>query len=126
RRARTPPSHRRRGGARPGLRLDPGDARDGADGGGGVGGALAASRRGSLGSPWVYRGGIILKAPGQIEKMAAAGAIQARCLRMLRSKCRPGVTTDELDAAAAKFIASQGAEASFLGYRGFPKSVCAS
>jgi methionyl aminopeptidase len=74
----------------------------------------------------VYRGGIIVKAPEQIELMAAAGAIQARCLRMLRSKCRPGVTTAELDDAAARFIASQGAEASFLGYRGFPKSICTS
>jgi methionyl aminopeptidase len=74
----------------------------------------------------MYRGGIILKTPEQIEQMAAAGAIQARCLRMLRSKCRPGVTTAELDEAAARFIASQGAEASFLHYRGFPKSICAS
>jgi methionyl aminopeptidase len=74
----------------------------------------------------VYRGGIIVKTPEQIEAMAAAGAIQARCLRMLRSKCRPGVTTADLDEAAARFIASQGAEASFLGYRGFPKSICAS
>jgi methionyl aminopeptidase len=74
----------------------------------------------------VYRGGIIVKTPEQIEAMAAAGAIQARCLRMLRSKCRAGVTTAELDEAAARFIASQGAEASFLGYRGFPKSICTS
>ena len=58
--------------------------------------------------------------------MAAAGAIQARCLRMLRSKCHPGVTTAELDEAAERFIASQGAEASFKGYRGFPGSICAS
>jgi methionyl aminopeptidase len=74
----------------------------------------------------MYRGGIVLKTPEQIELMAAAGAIQARCLRMLRSKCRAGVTTAELDAAAARFIASQGAEPSFLGYRGFPGSICAS
>jgi methionyl aminopeptidase len=74
----------------------------------------------------MYRGGIIVKTSEQIERMAAAGAIQARCLRMLRSKCRPGVTTAELDQAAARFIASQGAEASFLGYRGFPKSICTS
>src|SRR5205814_2667550 len=39
---------------------------------------------------------------------------------------RPGVTTEELDEAAARFIASQGAEASFLGYRGFHKSICTS
>jgi methionyl aminopeptidase len=74
----------------------------------------------------VYRGGIVIKTPEQIELMAAAGAIQARCLRMLRSKCRPGVTTADLDAAAERFIASQGADPSFLGYRGFPGSICAS
>jgi methionyl aminopeptidase len=69
---------------------------------------------------------IITKTPEQIDQMAAAGAIQARCLQMLRSKCRPGVTTAELDAAAERFIASQDAEASFKGYRGFPGSICAS
>jgi methionyl aminopeptidase len=74
----------------------------------------------------VYRGGIVIKTPDQIEAMAVAGSIQARCLRMLRSKCRPGVTTAELDQAAERFIASQGAEPSFLGYRGFPGSICAS
>jgi methionyl aminopeptidase len=74
----------------------------------------------------VYRGGIIIKSPAQIERMAAAGAIQARCLKMLESKVRPGVTTDELDLAAERFITSQGASPSFLGYRGFPGSICAS
>ena len=74
----------------------------------------------------MYRGGIILKSPEQIEQMAAAGAIQARCLKMLRSKVRAGVTTDELDLAAERFITSQGATPSFLGYRGFPGSICAS
>jgi len=74
----------------------------------------------------MYRGGIIIKSPGQIERMAAAGAIQARCLKMLRSKVRAGVTTNELDLAAERFITSQGATPSFLGYRGFPGSICAS
>jgi methionyl aminopeptidase len=74
----------------------------------------------------MYRGGIVIKTPDQIDAMAAAGSIQARCLHMLRSKCRPGVTTAELDEAAERFIASQGAEPSFLGYRGFPGSICAS
>ena len=74
----------------------------------------------------MYRGGIILKTPEQIEQMAAAGAIQARCLKMLRAKVRPGVTTDELDQTAERFIASQDARPSFLGYRGFPGSICAS
>ena len=74
----------------------------------------------------MYRSGIILKTPEQIDEMAAAGAIQARCLKMLASKCRPGVTTADLDLAAERFIASQGATASFKGYRGFPGSICAS
>ena len=52
--------------------------------------------------------------------MAVAGEIQAKCLKMLRSKCRPGVATAELDQAADRFIASQDAVASFKGYRGFP------
>jgi methionyl aminopeptidase len=74
----------------------------------------------------MYRGGIIVKTPEQIDQMAAAGTIQARCLRMLRTKCRAGITTGELDEAADRFIASQGAKASFKGYRGFPGSICAS
>jgi methionyl aminopeptidase len=69
---------------------------------------------------------IIKKTPEQIEQMAAAGEVQARCLRMLRSKCRPGTTTMELDEAAERFIVAQGAEPSFKGYRGFPGSICAS
>ncbi|MGI8462259.1 MAG: type I methionyl aminopeptidase [Solirubrobacterales bacterium] len=74
----------------------------------------------------MYRGGIIVKTDEQIDQMAAAGAIQARCLKMLASKCRPGVTTAELDKVAEKFITSQGAVPSFKGYRGFPGSICAS
>ena len=74
----------------------------------------------------MYRGMIIRKTTEQIEAMAAAGEIQARCLRMLRAKARPGVTTKELDEAAEKLIRSQGAAPSFKGYRGFPGSICTS
>jgi methionyl aminopeptidase len=66
------------------------------------------------------------KTPEQVEKMAAAGSIQTRCLQMLKSSARPGVTTKELDTAAEKYIRSQGAEPAFKGYRGFPGSICAS
>ena len=69
---------------------------------------------------------IVTKTPEQIEKMAKAGDILVRCLKMLRKSARPGVTTLELDAAAEKFIKSQGAEAAFKGYRGFTGSICAS
>ena len=46
---------------------------------------------------------IIRKTTEQIDQMAAAGAIQARCLKMLRSKCHPGVTTAELDEAVERY-----------------------
>jgi methionyl aminopeptidase len=74
----------------------------------------------------VYRGMIVRKTPEQIDKMAASGEVLVRCLRMLASKARPGVTTAQLDVAADKFIRSQGAEPAFKGYRGFPRSICTS
>jgi methionyl aminopeptidase len=69
---------------------------------------------------------IIKKSAEEIEAIAAAGAVVARCLTMLAAKCRPGVTTAELDRAADKFIRSQDAEPAFKGYRGFPASICTS
>ena len=69
---------------------------------------------------------IVRKTPEQVEKMALAGDILVRCLKMLESKARAGVTTLELDTAAEKFIRSQGATPAFKGYRGFPGSICAS
>jgi methionyl aminopeptidase len=69
---------------------------------------------------------IIKKTPEEIEKMAAAGAVHARTMRLIAGKIREGVTTGELDAAAERYIRSQGAVPSFKGYRGFPGSICAS
>jgi methionyl aminopeptidase len=69
---------------------------------------------------------IIKKSPEEIDKIAAAGEILVKALALLQSKLRPGVTTGELDAAAEKFIRSQGAEPAFKGYRGFPGSICTS
>ena len=69
---------------------------------------------------------IIKKSPAEIEKMAAAGAVHARTMRLVEAKVREGVTTKELDEAVEKYIRSQGAVPSFKGYRGFPGSICAS
>ena len=74
----------------------------------------------------MYRGTITPKTPEQLERMAAAGQILARCQRMMKKSARPGVTTAELDAIAERYIRSQGAEPAFKGYRGFPGSICAS
>jgi methionyl aminopeptidase len=69
---------------------------------------------------------IIKKSPEEIDKIAAAGAILVKTLELVENKVRPGVTTADLDAAAEKFIRSQGARPAFKGYRGFPGSICAS
>ena len=69
---------------------------------------------------------ILRKTPEELDKMAAAGLVLARCHEILRRKARPGVTTAEIDATAEKFIRSQGGEPAFKGYRGFPGSICAS
>jgi methionyl aminopeptidase len=69
---------------------------------------------------------IIRKTPEEVAKIAAAGDVLVRTLRLLEGKVRPGVTTAELDAGAERFIRSQGAEPAFKGYRGFPGSICAS
>jgi methionyl aminopeptidase len=69
---------------------------------------------------------IIKKTPGEIDRMAAAGAILVKTMNLLAGKVRPGVTTRELDQAAEKFIRSQGATPAFKGYRGFPGSICTS
>jgi methionyl aminopeptidase len=58
--------------------------------------------------------------------MRESGAVTARALDMLASMVRPGVTTQELDAAAERFIRKAGAVPLFKGYRGFPKSITVS
>ncbi|MBA2637857.1 MAG: type I methionyl aminopeptidase [Solirubrobacterales bacterium] len=69
---------------------------------------------------------IVKKTPQEIEKMAAAGAILVRTLKLVEGKVRPGVTTKELDDAAERFIRSQGGVPAFKGYNGFPGSLCTS
>ena len=58
--------------------------------------------------------------------MREAGRITARALRLVGECIRPGVTTAELDAVALQAIREEGAEPAFLGYHGFPASICTS
>ncbi|MBM7785859.1 methionyl aminopeptidase [Tenggerimyces flavus] len=66
------------------------------------------------------------KTPAQVRSMRAAGLVVASTLSLLRSSVAPGVTTLELDALAEAHIRSSGALPSFLGYQGFPASICTS
>jgi methionyl aminopeptidase len=70
--------------------------------------------------------GIEIKTPAQIERMRAAGLVVGRTLQLLRESARAGMTTQELDRIAEDSIRSAGATPSFLGYHGFPGSICAS
>ena len=69
---------------------------------------------------------IEIKSPEQIELMRAAGLVVARTLELLRAAVAPGITTRSLDAIAEESIRDHGAIPSFLGYHGFPASICTS
>ncbi len=69
---------------------------------------------------------IILKTSEELALMREAGRIVAVTLAALRRAVRPGVTTAELDAIAHDMALRHGAIPSFLGYNGFPASLCTS
>lgn len=69
---------------------------------------------------------INLRSTREIEFMRAAGEITAAALTLAGEAVRPGVTTGEIDAIARRYIEKQGASPSFLGYHGYPASICAS
>ena len=70
--------------------------------------------------------GLEIKKPHEIEVMRRAGLVVGRTLELLRGAVRPGISTGELDAIAEDSIRSAGATPSFLGYHGFPGSICTS
>jgi len=69
---------------------------------------------------------IIRKSPREIDKMAATGALVAETIAAVGSQIRPGVTTEELDAAAGTFIREHGGIPTSEGYKGYPKAICIS
>jgi len=69
---------------------------------------------------------IIRKSGREIDRIAAAGALVAETIAHVGSLIAPGVTTDELDAAADRFIREQRGVPTSEGYKGFPKAICIS
>ena len=67
-----------------------------------------------------------LKTPAELEKMRTASGIVASTLALLKEKIKPGVSTLELDRFAAGEIRRRGAQPAFLGYRGYPATLCVS
>jgi methionyl aminopeptidase len=69
---------------------------------------------------------IEIKTPDQIALMRKAGIVVAETLELLRDAVAPGVTTLELDSLAEEHIRLRGATPNFLGYHGFPATICTS
>ncbi len=69
---------------------------------------------------------VILKTTEQIAIMREAGRILAHGLRATVAAVRPGISTDELDVVFEKTIRELGATPCFLGFEGYPKSICTS
>jgi methionyl aminopeptidase len=69
---------------------------------------------------------IIVKSSQEIELMRQAGHIVAKTLRELARAVKPGITTIQLDTLARRYIEKLQARPAFLGYQGYPASICAS
>ena len=76
-------------------------------------------------APSKHRGGDV-QSSETIEKMRIAGRIAAGALAEVGANVAPGITTDELDRIGHEYLLDHHAYPSTLGYRGFPKSLCAS
>lgn len=66
------------------------------------------------------------RSAGELDAMATAGALVAATLRAVREAAAPGMSTKALDEIAEATIRDGGGTPSFLGYHGFPASICAS
>lgn len=66
------------------------------------------------------------KTPEQLGLMRQAGLVVAEALAAMTAAARPGASTADLDAVAAEVLARRGATSNFLGYHGYPATICAS
>jgi methionyl aminopeptidase len=69
---------------------------------------------------------IEVKTPAQLALMREAGLVVATALRAAAAAVEPGISTAELDAIAEREIRGAGAAPSFLGYHGYPATICTS
>jgi methionyl aminopeptidase len=69
---------------------------------------------------------IYLKTPEEIALLRASNQLVGKTLAEVAKHIRVGITTLELDKIAEDFIRSNGAVPGFLGYGGFPNTLCIS
>jgi methionyl aminopeptidase len=70
--------------------------------------------------------GIPIKNTQECEKMRIACRVASQILERTGALVRPGITTREVDKAAADFMREAGVRSAFLNYRGFPGNICIS
>ncbi len=69
---------------------------------------------------------IYYKTAEEIEKLRASNTLVSKTLAEVAKYIRPGVTTEKLDKIAEEFIRDSGGIPGFLGYNGYPKTLCTS
>lgn len=69
---------------------------------------------------------IPIKNDREIDKMRIACRTASEVLDRISGMIRPGITTGEVDQAAADFMAEAGCKSAFLGYKSFPGHICIS
>ena len=69
---------------------------------------------------------IIIKSDDEIAIIREAGRVVAQVLEILRKEIHPGLVTRELDAVVRREFAAREATPTFLGYHGYPATVCVS
>jgi methionyl aminopeptidase len=69
---------------------------------------------------------ITIKSSREFESMAVAGRCVAAVHAAIREAAKPGVSMLELDEISRKVLAAHRCTPSFLGYHGFPATICAS
>ncbi len=67
-----------------------------------------------------------IKTKAELGRMKKAGEIAGLTLREVGKRIEPGITTKELDRMAEDFIRRRGAVPTFVGYRGYPCTICVS
>ena len=71
-------------------------------------------------------GSVVVKTPGDLERMRRAGRLAAQALHAVVRAVAPGVTTGTLDRIGEESTRAGGGVPSFKDYRGYPASICTS
>ena len=69
---------------------------------------------------------ITLRSAAELEKLERASQVVLETLDVVSAAVAPGTTTEELDRIAEEEIRRRGARPAFVGYRGYPKTLCTS